>query len=55
MYNVNHDLAPDNFEGMFVSNNIIPYHDTIISDHLHPTTTSRNISQNSIRYRSVII
>ena len=55
MHNFNHGKEPDIFEGMLVSNNMIHYHDTIIPDHLHPTTTSLNISQNNMRYRGVII
>ena len=55
MYNVYHGIVPDIFEGMFVSNNMIHYHDTRISGHLHPPTISSNLSQNSIRYHGVII
>ena len=46
MCNVHHGIAPDIFEGMFVYNNMIHYHDTRISS---------NLSQNSIRYHGVII
>ena len=55
MYNVYHGIVPDIFEGMFVYNNMIHYHDTRISGHLHPPTISSNLSQNSIRYHGVII
>ena len=44
MYNVNHGLVPDIFQGMFVYNNMIHYHDTRISGHLHPPTISSNLS-----------
>ena len=53
--NVYHGIVPDIFEGMFVYNNMIHYHDTRISGHLHPPTISSNLSQNSIRYHGVII
>ena len=36
MYNVYHGIVPDIFEGMFIYNNMIHYHDTRISGHLHP-------------------
>ena len=55
MYNVYHGVVPQNFEGMFVYNSMINYYDTRISHHLHPPTTSSNVSQNSIRYHDVII
>ena len=55
MYNVYHGIVPDIFEGMFAYNNMIHYHDTRISGHLHPPTISSNLSQNSIRYHGVII
>ena len=55
MYNVYHGIVPDIFEGMFVYNNMIHYHDTRISGHLYPPTISSNLSQNSIRYHGVII
>ena len=55
LYNVYHGIVPDIFEGMFVYNNLIHYHDTRISGHLHPPTISSNLSQNSIRYHGVII
>ena len=50
MHKVHHGIVPDIFEGMFVYNNMIHYHNTIISGYLHPPTISLNISQNSIRY-----
>ena len=55
MYDVYHGIVPDIFEGMFVYNNMIHYHDTRISGHLHPPTISSNLCQNSIRYHGVII
>ena len=55
MYNVYHDIVPDIFEGMFVYNNMIHYHDTRISGFLHLPITSSNPSRSSIRYHGVII
>ena len=55
MHDVYHGIVPDIFEGMFVYNNMIHYHDTRISGHLHPPTFSSNLSQNSIRYHGVTI
>ena len=55
MYDVYHGIVPDILEGMFVYNNMIHYHDTRISGHLQPPTTSSNLSQNNIRYHGVII
>ena len=49
MYNVYHGIVPDIFEGMFVYNNMIHYHDTRISGHSHPPTISWNLFQSSIR------
>ena len=55
MYDVYHCIVPDIFKDMFVYNNMIHYHDTRISGHLHLPTTSSNSSQNSIRYHCAII
>ena len=55
MYDVYNCIDPDFFTDMFVYNNMIHYHDTRISGHLHPPTTSSNSSRNSIRYHGVII
>ena len=55
MYDVYNCIVPDMFTDMFVYNNMIHDHDTRISGHLHPPTTSSNSSRNSIRYHGVII
>ena len=55
MYDVYHGMVPDIFEGMFVYINMIHYHDTRISGHLHHPTISTYLSQNSVRYHGVII
>ena len=55
MYDVYHGIVTDIFEGMFVHNNMIHYHDTRISCHLHPPTVSSNLSQDITRYHGVII
>ena len=55
MYDVYNCIVPDFFTDMFVYNNMIHDHDTRISGHLHPPTTSSNSSRNSIRYHGVII
>ena len=55
MYNVYHGIVRDIFDGMFVYNNMIHYHDTRISSPLYLPMTSSNSSRNSIRYHGVII
>ena len=55
MYSVYHGIVPDTFEGIFVYNNMIHYHDTRISGHLHLPITSSNPSRSRIRYHGVII
>ena len=42
MYDVHNCIVPDIFADMFVYNNMIHDHDTRISGHLHPPTTSSN-------------
>ena len=54
MYNVYHGIVRDNFEGMLVYNNMIHYHDTRISDHLHPPTIDSNLARSNIWYHGVI-
>ena len=55
MYNAYHGIVPDIFEDMFVYNNMIHYHDTRISGHLHLPITSSNQSRSSIKYHGDII
>ena len=55
MYDVCQGLVPDIFKGMFVYDNMIHYHGTRISGHIHTPTTSSNFSRNSIRYTRVLI